>query len=255
MTECACSKSELDICRPIDVQVAMTDGRWQTYYPINAVSSQSAVAEFSIPGTANEVIDMNNISLYFKGKIKKTATSNLAETNKIFPANNLLHSMIRHIDVSINGQLVTRAGKDYPYKAMLLKLTQTDMPAGGVNDPQLYLEGFAMDKPGKNTSVEGDAASSGGKVRAKIIEKSRSFELVGAPCIDIFQCDRSLLMGCDIGIKIYFNDPTFFLIDNTDTAAQKLTNAYLDIQELELRVRRVQIAPSFVNSLITEVQH
>ena len=64
MAECPCSKSELAVCDPIPVQVAMVDGRWQTYYPINAINAQSGVAEFSIPGTANEVIDLNNISLY-----------------------------------------------------------------------------------------------------------------------------------------------------------------------------------------------
>ena len=254
MSECACSKSELDVCRPIDVQVAMSEGRWQSYYPINAVSAGSGVAEFSIPGTANEVIDMNNCSLYIRGKVKKDSATNLVAGNKIFPANNMLHSMIRHIDLSINGQLVTRAGKDYPYKAMLMKLTQTDMPGGGKTDPQLILEGFVMDDAGENKSVEGDAASAGGKERAKLIAASRSFELIGTPCIDLFQCDRSLLMGSDIALKVYFNEPTFYLIDNTETAANKTTAPILTIEEIELRVRRVQIAPSFVNAILTEVQ-
>lgn len=255
MTECACSKSELDLCRPIDVQVAMTEGRWQTYYPINAITTASGVVEFSIPGTANEVIDMNNCALYIRGKVKKDDNSDLAAANKVFPANNLLHSMIRHIDLSINGQLVTRAGKDYPYKAMLLKLLQTDMPAGGrAGDAQLLLEGFAMDQPGEGNTIEGDGAAKGGKLRQGLIKASRSFELIGTPCLDLFQCDRSLLMGCDIALKFYFNEGKFFLIDNTVAAANKLTSAQIIFEEVEFRVRRVQIAPSFVNSLVAEVQ-
>ena len=255
MTECPCSKSELAVCDPIPVQVAMVDGRWQTYYPINAINAQSGVAEFSIPGTTNEVIDLNNISLYIRGKIKASAAANLEDKHKIFPANNFLHSIIRHIDVSVGGQLVTRAGKDYAYKAMLMKLTQTDMPRGGQDDPQLLLEGFVMDSPAENKSIEGDDASKSGQKRQKLIAASRSFELVGAPCVDLFQCDRSLVMGADVALKFYFNDPIFFLIDNTVTAADRLTSPLLEIEGMELRVRRVQIAPSFVNAMQTELQH
>lgn len=259
MTECACSKSELDICRPIDVQVAMTDGRWQTYYPINALASESGVVEFSIPGTTNEVIDLNNTSIYIRGKVKKNATTALVADNKIFPANNFLHSMIRHIDVSINGQLVTRAGKDYAYKAMLMKLTQTDMPRAG-KDPQLLLEGFAMDKPGKANAIDSDKdaanrAEPGGVARAELIAASREFELVGTPCIDLFQTDRSLLMGCDIALKIYFNEPKFYLIDHHATAGNRVAHPVVTLSEVEMRVRRVQVAPSFVNALVTEVQN
>ena len=255
MSECACSKSELDVCRPIDVQVAMTEGRWQTYYPINAITSSAGVVEFSVPGTSNEVIDMNNCALYIRGKVKSNATTDLVAANKIFPANNLLHSMIRHIDLSINGQLVTRAGKDYAYKAMFLKLLQTDMPNGGdEEDVQLILEGFAMDPPGGGKTLEGDKKTPGGEMRQELIEESRSFELIGTPALDLFQCDRSLLMGCDMAIKIYFNEPKFYLIDNTVADASKLASATVVFEEVELRVRRVQLAPSFVNSILTEVQ-
>ena len=254
MCENACSKSELDVFRPIDVQVAMTDGRWQTYYPINAFTVESGVAEFSIPGTSNEVIDMNNTSLYIRGKIRKEGGEALTADNKIFPANNLFHSMIRHVDVSINGQLITRASKDYPYKAMFLKLTQTDMPRGGGKDSQLYLEGFHMDAPGPNKTIEGDDKTKSGEERQKLIAASRSFELVGTPCIDFFQCDRSLLMRSDMALKFYFNEPSFYLIDNTATAANALAGARLAIEEIELRVRRVQVAPSFVNAITEQLQ-
>ena len=260
-TECPCSKSELDVCRPIDVQVAMTEGRWQTYYPINSLSSGNGVMEFSVPGTTNEVIDMNNISLYIRGKIKKNATTALGADNKVHPANNMLHTMIRHIDVSINGQLVTRAGKDYAYKAYLVKLTQHDMPGGGGDkDPQLILEGFSMDKEGKANTIDGNAgtadrAEPGGVKRQKLIAASREFELVGNPCVDLFQCERSLIMNCDIALKIYLNDPTFFLVEGTETQANKVTAPILSLSEVELRVRRVQVAPSFVNALVAEVQN
>ena len=155
-SETACTKSELDVFRPIDVQVALVDGVWQTYYPLNSLNN-SSVIEFLIPGTSNQVIDLPECSLYISGKITKANKSNLAGESSVFPVNNMLHSMIRTIDVSINGQLLTRAGKDYAYKDMILKLTQTDMPRGGKKDPQMIMEGFYMDDAGDPTATTNSA--------------------------------------------------------------------------------------------------
>lgn len=246
MTEQVCSKSEIDLFRPVDVQIALTDGRWQTYYPLNALTN-SSVIEFIIPGTSNEVIDMNNISLYLRGNFKKTnGTTNLAANATVYPVNNLLHSMIRTIDVSINGRLLTRASKDYAYKDMLLKLTQTDLPQGGVDDPSLYMEGFHMDAAGDPANATSNAVPLA--ARKKLIAESRDFELRGTPCIDLFQCDRNLLMGCDVNIKIYFNEPAFYMMDVNATAADRFIPKLL-LSEVELKVRRVTVADSFVNEI------
>lgn len=242
MTEQACSKSEIDLFRPIDVQVGLTDGRWQTYYPLNSLTNNSVI-EFIIPGTSNEVIDMNNTSLYLRGTFKNNVT-NFANGASVFPANNLLHSMIRSIDVSINGRLLTRASKDYAYKDMFLKLTQTNMPLGGQNDPQLIMEGFSMDTAGNPAAAENTAIA----MRKALIVGSREFELRGNPCIDLFQCDRSLLMGCDINLKIHLNEPSFYMMDNNATVADRIVPT-LTLVGAELKVRRVTVADTFVNAI------
>jgi len=181
-----CSKSEIDVFRPIDVQVALTDGFWHTYYPLQSLTNASSTIEFTIPATSNEVIDMTSISLYLGGKICKGAdgTTALVEANALCPANNFFHSLIRHIDVTINGQLVTRTSRDYAYKAMFMKLAQVDMPRGGRKDAQLALEGFAMDSPGCNKTLVGNDANKGLVERRKLIKNSAFFELRGNLCVD-----------------------------------------------------------------------
>ena len=248
MSETACTKSEIDLYRPIDIQVALTDGRWMTYYPLNSLSN-NGIVEFLISGTSNEVIDMNNISLYIRGKLKNN-DANLAADATVFPANNMLHSMIRSVDVSVNGQLLTRASKDYPYKDYLLKLTQTNMPAGGGFKGQFFMEGFVMDDSGNPTAATNTAIAK----RKGIIAESRSFELRGNPCIDIFQCERSLLMGSDVNIKIYLNEPKYYMIDNNAAAANRIIPT-LTLESVELYVRKVTVADTFVNALNAELKH
>ena len=247
MGENACTKSELDVFRPIDVQVALQDGRWMTYYPLNSLSN-SNVIEFQIPGTSNEVIDMNNMSIYIRGRFKN-GEDNIADAALVCPANNLLHSMIRTVDVTINGRLLTRATKDYAYKDMLIKLTQHDMPLGGQNDPQLIMEGFCMDSAG-NPAVEANTAL--GKRRA-IISASRTFELRGNPNVDLFQCDRSLVMGSDMNIKFHLNDPKFYMMDITAAAGDRVT-PILELEAVELYVRRVTVGDTFVNAINQEIK-
>lgn len=245
MSETACTKSEIDLFRPIDVQVALTEGVWQTYYPLNSLTN-STVIEFLIPGTANQVIDFPECSVYFSGKFKNAA-ANLAADSTVAPVNNLLHSMIRTIDVSINGQLLTRASKDYAYKDYLLKLTQTDMPQGG-DDPQLIMEGFIMDDAGNPTLAANAAIAK----RKALIAESRTFELRGPLCVDLFQCDRNLLMGSDINIKIHLNEPKFYMFDNAAAAADRITPT-LELESVELYIRRVTLADTFVNAINQEI--
>lgn len=246
-TESACTKSEIDVFRPIDVQVALTDGVWQTYYPLNSISN-SNVIEFMVPGTSNQVIDFPECSLYISGKFKKLDDSDLAADAPVFPANNLLHSMIRTVDISVNGQLLTRASKDYAYKDMFLKLAETDMPHGGRGDPQLIMEGFYMDDAGDPKAATNSAIAK----RKALIAGSRTFELRGGLSVDLFQCDRNLIMGSDINIKIYLNDPVFYMMDNNPVAADRITPKLL-LENVELYVRRVTVADTFVNAINQEL--
>ena len=250
MTDCPCTKSELDIFRPIDVQVAMTQGRWVTYYPLNPLTSTPGIVEFSIPGTANEVLDLNNISLYMRGKVVKTAPSTvLAEADKPSIVNNVLDSLIHHVDVSINGTLITRAGNDHGYKSYLQKLTQYDMPQAGKSGSQLRLDGFYMDAPGK----QNDAANTGAKERLNIFAKSKEFELIGLPSIDFFQTDRALQPETDITLKFYLSDNEFLFSDGRTTGALTAAPALI-LSEMELNVRRVQIAPTVALQLKTDLE-
>ena len=240
MAEEACTKSELEVFAPIPIQMAMTSHRWMTYYPLNSLGNAD-VLEFIIPGTSNEVIDMNNTSIYIKAKITDDKGADLADTVKVQPINNLLAGLFRYQELNINGQLVTRASRETPYKDQLIKLTQYDMNDNGSLKGQNDLCGFKMDTVGK-----GDAhtTNTNGLLRAVWIAESKSFELRGKPCIDQFDCERNMIPGMDMQLKFYLNDPTFYLVDPVKTNKFKLK-----LEEVQLYVRRVTIGDTFVNEI------
>jgi len=244
MTETACSKSELEVFRPNEVQVALEEGRWQSYEPLNALSNATNM-EFIIPGTANEGVDMNNITLYIRGKVTKADGAGFDNTDLVQPVNNFLNSLFRNVDLSMNGQLLTRATRDYAYKDTFLKMIRYDMPTHGKECTYAPLYGYYPDTPGKHETMD---ANKGGLERAKWISESKTFEFRGRPCIDLFDCDRLLIPGTDMQLKFYLNDPSFFLVQTTAALSYKI-----QIMEAELYVRRVTIGDSFVKSINSDI--
>jgi hypothetical protein len=210
MSEEACTKSELEVFRPINVQVALTDGRWQAYQPLNALTNADII-EFIVPATSNEVIDMNNISIYVKAKILKADGGNIANDDTIHPVDNFLQSLFRYTEVSVNGQLITRSSRDNAYKDYMKRILLHDTPYNTAKKQfQNRLVGFCMTEAGnsdKKDAPEGSAATE----RGKWIERSKTFELRGTPQVDLFETDRALIPGADLQLKFYLNDPSFFL--------------------------------------------
>ncbi len=246
MGENACMKSEVDVFRPIDVQVALEEGRWQVYEPLNTLSNASNM-EFIIPGTSNEGVDLNNISLYLRAKITKADGTNLAAAETVQPVNNLHASLFRNVDLAINGQLLTRASREYAYKDLMLKMIRYDMPRGGKEDTYSRLAGYLPDTVGKQETL---ADNTNGKKRLEWIKESATFELRSRPCIDLFESDRLLIPGADMQLKFYFNDPSFYLCKPEATAADTFK---LTVLEAQLMVRRVTIGDSFVKSIYQDI--
>lgn len=244
MSEEACTKSELEVFRPINVQVALTDGRWQAYQPLNALTNADII-EFIVPATSNEVVDMNNISIYVKAKIVKADGGNIEDDDTIHPVDNFLQSLFRHTEVSVNGQLITRSSRDNAYKDYMKRILLHDTPYNTIKKHfQNRLVGFCMTEAGKG-DVAAAPANGAAKERAKWIAGSKTFELRGTPQVDLFESDRALIPGADLQLKFYLNDAAFFL-QRPKTA----TNRYKVVFEtVELYVRRMTVAPSFVNEL------
>ncbi len=246
-TEMPCTKSELDVFQPVPVQVAMTEGRWHTYYPLQSISGSPEQVEFLVPGVHNECVDMNNISIYVRGKIKSGANADLGAVADLTgaPVNNWLGSLFKHVDLNVNGQLLTRASREYAYKDFFKKLLYYQMPKGGTEKTQAECFGWYPDTIGEADHAATAAQPNlGCKERAGWIAGSKSFELRGPVCLDLFETERLLLPGVDMTLRFLFNDPLFYMMDDTATGRYKL-----ELEEVVLYVRRVTVGESFVREM------
>ena len=237
-SEQAFGKSETDVFAPVKLQVALEEGRWYTYNPQNPINADSL--DFTIAGNNEEMIDMNNISFFVAGKITRNDGNNLAAADDVMFVNNALGSMIKHIAVSINKQLITPTISDYAYKDYIRKVTLYDMSRDGVQQATF---GFYPDTPNHADKMAG-AENKGSKPRKSMISESKRFELRDTLSVDMFETERLLVSDADITMKIFFNEPKFFLMSPTDNASYKLS-----LEEAVLYVRKVRVTPSILNEI------
>ena len=104
-TECPCTKSETEVFEKVKVQVALDEGRWYRYNSQNPLNSDAL--DFTVAGNTEEMIDMNNISLYLSGKIQRADGTNIPAADNVQVVNNFMGALIKHVAVSINKQMIT----------------------------------------------------------------------------------------------------------------------------------------------------
>ena len=82
--------------------------------------------EFIIPGL-DSFVDLNRSYFTMELGLKKGNGGNLVANETLYPVNNLAHSIIKQIDVHLNGTLISPQSDTYHYKAYFEDcLTLTD---------------------------------------------------------------------------------------------------------------------------------
>jgi len=118
-----CLKSGLDIFLKCSVQISVINSHTVTYKPI-APEDNPAQIEFNCSGHSDYYMDLNSVRLLLRIKLVKTGGSDIENTatNTVGCANNLLHTMLSSLSVSLNGKPVTLHETNYHYKAKIQKL-------------------------------------------------------------------------------------------------------------------------------------
>ncbi|NNK28385.1 MAG: hypothetical protein HKP06_09110 [Flavobacteriaceae bacterium] len=173
--------------------------------------------------------------------------NNVPVEDKLSPCNNLLASLFRNVELCINGQLLTRSTREYPYREYIKRITQYDTPTGASIKGVDTMSGFLMDEAGK---FDDDTAPPVVE-RKTWIAGSKTCELRGRPCLDFFDNDRCLLPGSDIQLKFYLNDPAFYLLYKKD---ENPPGYKIILNAAELIVRRITIADSFLNEINSKIK-
>jgi hypothetical protein len=234
---CECTKSELDLFSVPPTQTSVESGSFVEYHPISSLTDGGPI-EFEVSSTGTDYIDYANSYLYVRAKITKSNGTNLADTDKVGPVNNFLHSLFSQVDVTLNGTMITNSTNTYPYRAYIETLLSYGPPA---KKSHLTASLFFKDEAGKMDVSDPKAAVADGNKglakRASFTSESAEVDMIGRNHSDIFFQERYMLNEVNTRIKLTRSKDAFCLMAAEQAYKVQLTAA-------AFFVRKVKISPS-----------
>lgn len=152
-------------------------------------------------------------------------------TAEVAPVNNWFHSLFSHVDVYLNQKCITPPSNHYGYRAYIENLLNYDDTA---KKSHLTSCLWYKDESGKFN----DKTNSGYVARKKLASGEQAIEMYSNLHCDIFNVDKFMLNGVELGIKLINAKNTFHLVGDTD--------AHVEFFEVNLYVRKVKINPSIL---------
>ena len=181
------------------------------------------------------------------------------------PVNNFLHSLIKQVDVYLNGKQVTPAMGTYAYRSYIETLLNYDVSA---KKSQLSSALYFKDTPGQMDEAGalptsktinyvqeiGDAKSNetvsipipgtgnqGFAKRHEFIKNGKKFVLSGPIFSDVFMGDRLLLNMLDLKVVLNRSSNAFCLMDKNDPDKK---NPKVKLTDVVLKIRKVKVDQS-----------
>lgn len=226
------TKSELDIFATPPTQTSIESGATLCYRPVSTLSDTSPI-EFLVSASGDEYIDLAHTTLHIIAKIvpdtKPTETASTLPN--IAPVNNWIHSMFSQVDVYLNQKCITPPSNNYAYRAYIENLLNYgDLAKKSHLTAGLWYE----DDAGKFNLP----TNTGFIKRQKIAANEAEIELYSNLHCDIFNINKFMINGVDLGIKLIKSKNEFHLHG---------TVAYhVEIVDVNLFVRKVKINPSIL---------
>ena len=180
--------------------------------------------EFIIPGL-DDFVDLGRSYFTMELRLQKSTNDDLVANQKLWPVNNLAHSIIKQIDLQLNGTLISPQSDTYHYKAYLETLLNYDREDGKtVLGPQGWFN--QVDSPPQWTNNNTNSATPHqnwrdlsanhkGALAAMVAEVEKyagglTHSLVFTPHLEVFHTGKLLVPGIEIKMKFHFNGPSLF---------------------------------------------
>ena len=246
-------------------EVPPTDISIESYRMVTIQPTTTGInpMEFIIPALDDHV-DLNRSYFTMQLRLKKSDGNNVADADKLWVANNLAHTIIKQIDLSLNGTLISPQSDTYHYKAFLETLLNYTREEG---ETVLKHQGWfnALDFPPEWTANNTDsttphnnyrdlpsnhkAALAPSKTETAAYRGGARRSLVFQPHLEAFHTGHILVPGVKIKMKFHFNSPNLFL--NGVGLAGRLLEADIQIQ---FHLCQLRLNPSVYKS-ISEKRH
>ena len=268
MAEAAHPQSDRVISPGLKIfEVPPTDISIESYRMVTIQPTTTGInpMEFIIPALTDHV-DLNRSYFTMDLRLKKNDGGNIAAANKLWVTNNLAHTIIKQIDLRLNGTLISPQSDTYHYKAFLETLMNYVREEGEtVLRPQGWFN--ALDFPPQWTANNTDTTSNAGAGHldyqglsanhkaALALSKAETAQYIGGarhslvfqPHLEAFHTGGILVPGVEIKMKFHFNSPALFL--NGVGLAGRLLEADIQIQ---LHLCQLRLNPSVYNSISTK---
>ena len=199
--------------------------------PIATLSSASNV-EFHFKTAFNEHVLLNKTNLYIRLSVKIAPSSDATPIKKedwasFSPANYLLHSLFKNVEVLINGKETCSKPSTYSYRAYL------DAKFGFTSDAK---------KSHLTAALWNDNAIERSQAFQVISDDTRVVELMGRLHIDLGFQGRTILGGSDIRVILTPNDPTFYF----NVSSPAIRGVAVRYDDASLYVTSALLTPQFV---------
>lgn len=184
------------------------------HLPFGSINDPFAPITFYMPFSDLECWCMPDTILRLRVEYDISGPNNVAPTwTEICPVNMLFHSMIKNIDLEINGKLITSSSQYYPYLAHLqTKLRITDDVKKGVLTNAFYYDDDTTDK---DTIVE--ARNKRLKPTTATSKKSKTIGMASKLFLDIFSQPKLLIGGVTAKLVIYpVLNPKFYFMTKSE---------------------------------------
>lgn len=228
--------SSLDLFEIPPYQTSVSSYYYDEVRPLSVITDSSPV-EFLITNNGSDYLDLKRSRLHVKLKIVHEDGTSLKEQEKIGPVNLLLHSLWGQVAVYLQGQLLSSSNGGYPYKSMM----RTMLDYGeDVKRSLLTSQLFYADTGDSTTEYDSGDPYKGGNdgfiMRSVYVAKSKSVTLSGPLLEDIFDLDRFIVNGIDVGIKLFRNNPNFVLMSDESGVGYKiiLEDVYMKVCKLRI---------------------
>ena len=243
----------LDIFSLPATSTSVNSGKWVEYKPIANVDTRPI--EFIIRPSP-DYIDLSKCYLRFRFKVTQ-ADGNDIDHARVFPVNNMLHTMIKQFSVTLNNTLVTEQSDTYAYRAYLETIVAfpEDAAKSYLTAPGWYIDDDATPEgtigpigagATVNRNLRGIASTSntnlmdvhdatantgagrwnpGAVARQKLVATSSIVSVEGTPAHALFHSKRYLVDNIEMKIRIDMNSDAFALMSTAQNEKIKLVES------------------------------
>lgn len=226
---------ELDIFERPVIQTGILGGNYIQYKP-TALVTDCKQLEFFIPGNGDQYIDLSRTLINVKVKIVKKDGTAFAETEVVYPINNVMDSLWSDVKVEFNQKLVSDSRNMYHYRAYIEDLFN-------YNGTAKYSHQTASGWDRDYGDFDSHEANAGAVSRYTTFKGSKQIDLAGKLHCDIFNTSKYMLNNVDVRLTLVRNKMDTILCTTNNILNN---NVSVQIMDATLWVRKVRISPSIL---------